>query len=161
MPGPSTKPLVMVLPMLVSIASCGGDVIGSSQDSGSQGDSTTPPGDGTATNDAVTPTDSGNDALRSDSSGPTDAGLPAPDSSQCNLPGNFMGRHPCILCSDDKWHCGGGGTVAFPSCPPGIKNGATCHGGETCFSCDSDNSGAQFSCLNDVWAEDPVVPCSR
>jgi len=119
---------------------------------------------------AVTPEDAGQgtadspteDRFASDGSNGTDGGLPAPDSSQCNLPDSLT----CVFCSDYNWHCG---ALIWQPCPVDLDASSSCLGilsdasanqtMNTCFACASDGGGDQWQCQpNGHWS--PIsYPC--
>jgi hypothetical protein len=90
---------------------------------------------------------------------PNDAALPFPDSSQCDMQPATGAPAPCVLCSDEKWHCGSG---AFISCPSGAAKGAACtiNGGDSCVACNGAGTGAMFTCIDERWNPDPDVTCN-
>lgn len=92
------------------------------------------------------------DGSVTDSSLPTDG--PAPDSSQCDRTDGV-----CVLCSDQRWHCG---STSWPPCPSGpyptgVRADADCVGyelgGNDCFTCGSDGGGDDWTCIGSMPGE--------
>ena len=84
-------------------------------------------------------------------SGPVkDAGLPAPDSSDCFDPEPSGTTHLCVLCSDHDWHCG---ATVFPQCPANAAVDGPCSPDTDCFRCDTDGGGLALGCrmLTNTW----------
>lgn len=74
---------------------------------------------------------------------PIDSGLPEVDSSAC-----VMDNGGCVLCDDNKLHCG---LLTLPPCPPGLDSDASCApavdaGVDLCLACAS-GAGTEWRCL--------------
>jgi hypothetical protein len=70
-----------------------------------------------------------------------DSGASFPDvgSPQCETPGGT-----CVLCSDDKWHCG---PVAYAPCPDGAALGSPCNRpNPSCLVCLSSGDAEELNC---------------
>ena len=161
--------LFWVCTVSLGIAGCGGSVEsgprdGSGGPSGRDGAaSDAPESDGSTAQDATTTQDgaapdgsttrdgssvdaTATDGSIEDSGAPPDA--PAVDSGQCIvLPDG--GTPPCILCSDDQWHCG---TEVLSPCPPGVAINTPCSTvNQSCFGCNAQTGvGFQYSCGMEV-----------
>jgi hypothetical protein len=113
-------------PLLIMLASCGGLATSGNGGSSGSGASGGSGGDGGAAGDG--------------------ASLPAPGTSQCDMPGSGIGNMPCILCSDEKWHCL---ATPYAQCPPGVTS---CSGGAVpasdnpCVTC-SNGTGLFLKCI--------------
>ncbi len=94
---------------------------------------------------------------------PHDAGLPNPDSSACVMQPADGAEAPCVLCSDDNWHCG---ALVYPTCPSGAEAGAPCaitSPPMQCVQCDGP-MGNELSCMmfpkGTFWERIPIA-CAK
>jgi hypothetical protein len=97
--------------------------------------------------------------VASDSGTPTDTGLPSPDSPQCDIQDTGGAAAPCILCSDEKWHCG---SIVYEQCPPSAVRGGKCTSpGEQCINCWSDGGAEALTCyvMENGWGESSNYAC--
>ena len=140
--------------VILTLASCGGQALAPDGDSGG---SQTDGGAHTDTGDLdhIAPSDG---ASRSDTA------LPDPDSSRCDIQED-SGNVVCVLCSDQKWHCG---LQVLPQCLAGTKHKAPCSTfNEQCFtSCvsaaDGASSGDWYTCEpGHFWSTPMVQACSN
>jgi hypothetical protein len=66
--------------------------------------------------------------------GKAEVSPPAPGTGACDDQEN----RTCVMCSDDKWHCGSSGT-AYIQCPAGTMGCES--NGKPCINCNSDGTG--------------------
>jgi hypothetical protein len=123
---------------LLILAACGGQEIGTG---------------GVSSSGAVGSSGSGGSAGASNDGGPQrpEAGTEACDDN----------AH-CVLCSDDRWHCG---PIVFDQCPAGAMPGEPCTPlSSNCYSCTSPPTGNTLTCVRngsgdagDVWTSDMTL----
>ncbi len=105
------------------------------------------------------------------SSGSSSGGgmLPAPGTPACDDQLNDAGLPACTFCSDDLWHCSGGGTL-FAECPPGIEAGGPCKqwnapdgsvAGNCIVNCPGNTTGLGYMCATGInrWSSPNPPSC--
>jgi hypothetical protein len=154
---------------VIAVASCGGQVL-APDDAGDSGDATLDAKlDSPIDRRGPDASDSAND-VGHDS--PADAGTdspadvvrvdgPNPDSSACDMQPESGAPAECVLCSDDKWHCG---SFIFEPCAPGVAKGDPCSPpGALCLDCYSDARAPVFQCYGlspHVWTQPQFYACA-
>jgi hypothetical protein len=133
--------------VLMGLASCGGQAVVPSGDSGTSGR------DGYVTDGPP------NDEFAQDTGAPTDARPPV-DSPECNIQ-EESGNVECVLCSDGNWHCG---LDVLPPCPTDIRQGSSCSTPDkSCFACNAGGNGDEYTCSLKalIWGSPNPIACMR
>jgi len=142
---------------------CGGQTAtsGDADSGGSSGGSSGSSGSGSGSSSGSSGGSSGS------SSGASS--LPAPGTPACDDQLNDAGLPACTFCSDDLWHCSGGGTL-FAECPSGVEAGAPCKqwnapdgsvAGNCIVNCPGNTTGLGYMCATGInrWSSPNPPSC--